>query len=130
MPKIEILSIKVVRSAQALLYDDNGVNGTMKVYYTSDGQIRRRHFNTLENIENIFPAKGYKCVFEWSPKFKRNLLEVKGVKGREEIKFHQGSKSEHSEGCILMSSSELSEMMKLLQSDEEKKEFFIEFINF
>lgn len=130
MGKIEILSIKVIRNSQTLLYDENGVAGIMKIYYTVDGEIRRKFFKTLENVDYIFPSKLYKCVFEWSPKFKRNLLEVKDIKGREEIKFHLGNKSEDSKGCILMTSSELSEMTKLLLKDETKKVYWIEFINY
>lgn len=56
----------------------------------------------LENRARMVPTGTYDAVMEHSPKFKRDLIELKGVKGRSEIKFHEGNQVEDTEGCILV----------------------------
>lgn len=48
------------------------------------------------------PAGTYTVVKEYSPKFKRDLYELKGVDNRSEIKLHPGTYYWHTEGCILL----------------------------
>ena len=69
--------------------------------------------NTLERVGYQIPALCYHVMVTQSPKFKRLLPLVTGVprtgdkaKGdkamRQGIRFHRGSKPEHSTGCILV----------------------------
>ena len=70
--------------------------------------------NTLERVGYQIPALCYHVAVTQSPKFKRLLPLVCGVpqtvgdkaKGdkamRQGIRFHRGSKPEHSTGCILV----------------------------
>ena len=64
--------------------------------------INGRIIRTLENRTNMVEAGIYDIVYEWSPKFKKNLWELKGVPGRTEIKIHNGRETRHSRGCILV----------------------------
>jgi hypothetical protein len=50
--------------------------------------------------KSCIPEGTYECVKEHSPRFKRRLIEVKGVPGRTEIKFHEMNYSRQSLGCI------------------------------
>lgn len=45
-------------------------------------------------------AGSYKVVYEWSPKFKMNLFELKDVPGRTESKIHVLNHYFQTEGCI------------------------------
>lgn len=60
---------------------------------------------TLENTEYIIPCGTYPVRVTFSPKFKRMLPLVLNVPGRSGIRFHRGSKPEHSRGCILVSAA-------------------------
>ena len=61
--------------------------------------------DTLENADFLVPALIYKIQVTMSPKFKRLLPVLCQVPGRSGIRFHRGTRSEHSKGCILISAS-------------------------
>lgn len=67
------------------------------------GFIRHKDFFcfTLEPVNKI-PCGTYPIVWEYSPKFKTNLWELKDVSGRTEIKVHVGNSPQDTEGCILL----------------------------
>lgn len=48
------------------------------------------------------PSGRFRLVFEPSPKFGRNLWELKGVPGFDETKFHAGNRPKDSIGCPLV----------------------------
>ena len=58
--------------------------------------------NTLERVGYQIPALCYHITVTHSPKFKRLLPIVQNVPQRSGIRFHRGSKPEHSTGCILV----------------------------
>jgi hypothetical protein len=58
--------------------------------------------NTLERIGYQIPAICYPMRVTHSPRFKRLLPIVQNVPQRSGIRFHRGSKPEHSTGCILV----------------------------
>ena len=64
--------------------------------------------NTLERVDYQIPALCYHVAVTQSPKFKRLLPLVTGVPRtgdkamRQGIRFHRGTKPEHSTGCILV----------------------------
>ena len=58
--------------------------------------------NTLERVGYQIPALCYHVAVTMSPKFKRLLPIVQNVPQRSGIRFHRGTKPEHSTGCILV----------------------------
>ena len=58
--------------------------------------------NTLERVGYQIPALCYHVAVTQSPKFKRLLPIVQNVPQRSGIRFHRGTKPEHSTGCILV----------------------------
>lgn len=65
-------------------------------------EVNGRIIRTLENRNYIAPEGKYELVYEYSPRFKRKLWELKGVPNRSEIKIHNGRETRHSRGCILV----------------------------
>jgi len=97
----------------------------------------RLHFEgqeiaTLENADYIIPVGTYAIRVTWSPRFKRMLPLVEQVPGRSGIRFHRGTKPEHSKGCILVSAvneQELTAKWLALQASNEPIKITIEYEN-
>ena len=90
--------------------DDKAVHGKLyrvSHYYNKRTglMVERLHpfCDTLENADYLIPALIYKVQVTQSPKFKRPLPVLVQVPGRSGIRFHRGTKPEHSKGCILIS---------------------------
>ena len=84
---------------------------------------------TLENADYIIPVGIYAIRVTWSPRFKRMLPLVEQVPGRSGIRFHRGTKPEHSKGCILVSAvneQELTAKWLALQASNEPIKLTIE----
>ena len=97
------------------------VRGVMRV----DG----REIATLENDDYIIPCGTYPVKVTWSPRFKRMLPLVMQVPGRSGIRFHRGTKPEHSRGCILVSAAmeqQLTAKWLALQASKEPIKIIIE----
>ena len=62
----------------------------------------RWYCNTLERVGYQIPALCYHLAVTQSPRFKRLLPIVQNVPQRSGIRFHRGTKPEHSIGCILV----------------------------
>ena len=62
--------------------------------------------DTLENADYLIPPLIYKVGVTKSPKFGRLLPVVEQVPERTGIRFHRGTKPEHSKGCILVSKAD------------------------
>lgn len=58
---------------------------------------------TIENLDCLIPALTYRVDVTLSPRFKRPLPILLQVPGRSGIRFHRGTRPEHSKGCILVS---------------------------
>ena len=58
--------------------------------------------NTLERVGYQIPALCYPVKVTMSPKFKRLLPLVQNVPQRSGIRFHRGTRPQHSTGCILV----------------------------
>ena len=99
--------------------------------------------NTLERVGYQIPALCYHVAVTQSPKFKRLLPLVTGVprtgdkaKGdkamRQGIRFHVGSKPEHSTGCILVPDREIEELLTaaLLEAQNNHEEIILEVTDF
>ena len=99
--------------------------------------------NTMGRVGYQIPALYYHVAVTQSPKFKRLLPLVQNVprtgdkaKGdkamRQGIRFHVGSKPEHSTGCILVPDREIEELLTstLLEAQNNHEEIILEVTNF
>ena len=94
--------------------------------------------NTLERVGYQIPALCYHVAVTQSPKFKRLLPLVQNVPRtgdkamRQGIRFHVGSKPEHSTGCILVPDREIEELLTaaLLEAQNNHEEIILEVTNF
>ena len=88
--------------------------------------------NTLECVGYQIPALCYHVAVTQSPKFKRLLPLVQNVPGRQGIRFHRGTKPEHSTGCILVPDREIEELLTstLLEAQNNHEEIILEVTDF
>lgn len=77
---------------------------------------RVRDLNTEEKVygETAIPAGRYRVIFNWSPKFGRNLPRLLNVPHFEGILIHPGNTADDSAGCILVGKN--SEVGRLSES--------------
>lgn len=61
--------------------------------------IELAYKDNAQNISSV-PAGNYPILFEYSPRFKENLWELKHVPGRSECKFHVANFYRQLNGCI------------------------------
>ena len=104
--------------------EGKAVRGIMR----AEGQ----EYATLENADYIIPNGTYEVRVTYSPRFKRMLPLVVQVPGRSGIRFHRGTKPEHSKGCILVSAAleqELTAKWLALQASNEPIKIIIEYEN-
>ncbi len=104
--------------------EGKAVRGTMRV--------NGRDIATLENADYIIPVGTYPVSVTFSPRFKRMLPLIGNVPGRSGIRFHRGTKPEHSKGCILVSAvneQELTAKWLALQASNEPIKITIEYEN-
>ena len=91
---------------------------------------RTRVCATLENSDYLVPALIYRIAVTMSPKFKRLLPILCQVPGRSGIRFHRGTKPEHSRGCILVSPEmERQLTAKWLAEQKDKNEVRLEIVD-
>jgi hypothetical protein len=90
---------------QRLWQDKNQATGVLTVV-DSIGQpificlcIERGDRNNKRNVSNV-PAGIYPLVLEYSPRFKRDLFELKEVPNRSECKIHASNFWTQLNGCI------------------------------
>ena len=88
--------------------------------------------STLEREGYEIPALCYPVRVTHSPKFKRLLPLVTDVPQRTGIRFHVGTKPEHSTGCILVPDREIEELLTshILEAQNEKEEIIMEVFDF
>ena len=93
-------------------------------------RMNGRDIATLENADYIIPVGTYPVSVTFSPRFKRMLPLIAHVPGRSGIRFHRGTKPEHSKGCILVSAAmeqELTAKWLALQASNEPIKITIEY---
>ena len=98
------------------------------------GRLRAegQEYATLENADYIIPVGMYEVRVTYSPRFKRMLPLVEQVPGRSGIRFHRGTRPEHSKGCILVSAAmeqELTAKWLALQASNEPIKIIIKYEN-
>ena len=83
--------------------------------------------DTLERKGYEILALCYHVCVTQSPKFKRLLPIVQNVPQRSGIRFHRGSKPEHSTGCILVPADKETQLTNLiLKTQNEHEEVILE----
>ena len=89
--------------------------------------INGRFFcNTIERKGYEIPALCYPVRVTMSPRFKRLLPIVQNVPGRSGIRFHRGTKPQHSTGCVLLPDREIeNKLTNLLKETQESHEEII-----
>ena len=95
-------------------------------------RVNGRDIATLENADYIIPVGTYPVSVTFSPRFKRMLPLIGNVPGRSGIRFHRGTRPEHSKGCILVSAvmeQELTAKWLALQASNEPIKITIEYEN-
>lgn len=101
----------------------NAVYGRLEIWNSDRQHVAE--LRTLENAACLIACSrgiGYRVTLTRSPRFGRDLPLVSGVAGRSAIRFHQGTRPEHSAGCILLSSGALNQVIYLLRQAEDKHE--------
>ena len=87
--------------------------------------------NTLERKGVEILTLCYHVAVTMSPKFKRLLPIVQNVPQRSGIRFHRGTRPEHSTGCILLSKDKEIELTQLiLQAQNSHEEIILEVTDF
>ena len=74
--------------------------------------------NTLERVGYQIPALCYHIAVTMSPKFRRLLPIVQNVPQRSGIRFHRGTKPEHSTGCILVVADNMNDNIDNLRPNQ------------
>ena len=74
--------------------------------------------NTLERVGYQIPALCYHIAVTQSPKFRRLLPIVQNVPQRTGIRFHRGTKPEHSTGCILVVGDNMNDNIDNLRGNQ------------
>ena len=95
-------------------------------------RIEGQEIATLENADYIIPVGTYEVRVTYSPRFKRMLPLVEQVPGRSGIRFHRGTRPEHSKGCILVSAAneqQITAKWLALQASNEPIKITIEYEN-
>lgn len=89
---IGALSVDGIRFCESLEDTDRGLKSTMPV---SEIQKIKVYGQTA------IPTGRYQIVETYSPKFKKNMPLLVGVKGFTSIRIHPGNTNRDTEGCIL-----------------------------
>ena len=74
--------------------------------------------NTMERVGYQIPALCYHVTVTQSPKFRRLLPIVQNVPQRSGIRFHRGTKPEHSTGCILVVGDNMNDNIDNLRPNQ------------
>lgn len=87
--------------------------------------------DTLERVGYQILPLCYPVKVTKSPKFKRLLPLVSNVPQRSGIRFHRGTRPEHSTGCILLPKDKEIELTQLiLQAQNSHEEIILEVTDF
>ena len=100
---IRMYKVKINRINQRYQYTIGSLD-----LYDSDGWLLfscvslERGWNDNKQNESCVPLGSYKCVKEYSDRFKKDLWELKDVSNRSECKFHSANYWYELNGCIAL----------------------------
>lgn len=85
--------------------DENQTSGLLTIkneegFVVFSAVSLERGWNDNKSNTSCVPCGVYDLVLEYSPRFKRDLWELKGVRGRSECKFHSANFWNQLNGCI------------------------------
>ena len=117
---LKIMYIRLIRNKP----QGNAITGRLVI----DG---RWFCYTLERVGYQIPALCYHVAVTMSPKFKRLLPLVQNVPQRSGIRFHRGTKPQHSTGCILIPADKEKALTDfILKAQNEHEEIILEVIDY
>lgn len=87
-----------------ILRGESTPNGTFGRLITSGFECVTLERPWLDNRSSVssIPAGKYKCLWTWSPRFKKRVYLVDGVPGRSGIRIHPANLSSQLNGCIAL----------------------------
>ena len=86
-------------------------------------------YPTLENADFLIAPGTYPLRLTWSPRFQKLTPEVCDVPDRAGLRFHLGTKPEHSQGCVLLQPEALANLkifINRIKNLYDNEELFIE----
>ena len=93
--------IEVIRTS----YGQNYTKGIMLVddkFFGYTLEPQKKGSNETSYLNRCIDTGKYVAVYEYSPKFKQHLIELKNVPRHTEIKIHAGNFRSNTRGCILV----------------------------
>lgn len=96
-------TIQIIRDFQ----DENQTLGTCTIFDENNKPVftavsLERGWRNNESNVSCVPVGTYPVVLEWSPRFKKDLWELKKVPNRSECKFHSANFWFQLNGCIAL----------------------------
>jgi len=109
-----MVAIRLIRTSK----ERNAVRGTATIPMGADKIVCA----TLENADYIIPEGRYELKNTMSPKFKKVLPLVCGVRGRSGIRIHTGTRPEHSKGCVLVTAFGRDQIIEFINQKAKQNE--------
>lgn len=95
------MKIDVIRT----YYSENYTKGLIfvnDVFFGYTLEPQKKATNETSFLNRCIDTGTYIAEYEYSPKFKKHLIELKNVPNHTEIKIHAGNFRKDTRGCILM----------------------------
>ena len=95
------MKIEVIRT----YFNQNYTKGVMLVddeFFGYTLEPQKKGSNETSCLNRCIDTGKYVAVYEYSPKFKQHLIELKNVPSHTEIKIHAGNFRSNTRGCILV----------------------------
>lgn len=95
------MKIEVVRT----YFNQNYTKGIMLVdnkFFGYTLEPQRKGSDEISCLNRCIDMGKYVAEYEYSPKFKQHLIELKNVPNHTEIKIHSGNYRSNTRGCILV----------------------------
>lgn len=95
------MKIEVVRT----YFNQNYTKGVMLVdnkFFGYTLEPQRKGSDEISCLNRCIDTGKYVAEYEYSPKFKQHLIELKNVPNHTEIKIHSGNYRSNTRGCILV----------------------------
>lgn len=95
------MKIEVIRTCFNPLYT-KGIMFVDNIFFGYTLEPQRKRVDETSHINRCINTGEYLAKYEYSPKFRQHLIELKNVPNRSEIKIHAGNFSKDTQGCILV----------------------------
>lgn len=95
------MKIEVVRTYYSVNYT-KGLIFVNDVFFGYTLEPQKKETNETSFLNRCIDTGTYIAEYEYSPKFKKHLIELKNVPNHTEIKIHAGNFRKDTRGCILI----------------------------